>query len=98
MFVNKISSAINFGQSLLSNNFKDNANVANKNYLNNASQINDNQKLDLLVKKMNDLQLDVEKMRARQMLADRIVTTGKLNLMSKGNQSSQKSEFLNEIC
>lgn len=49
-------------------------------------QLNEGQKFDLLIKKINTLQsgngniqMDIEKMRARQQLADRIMATGNVS-------------------
>lgn len=103
MFVHKISSVVNFGRTSLANNNKDNNKTVHKSVNNSTPTMSNSQRLDLLVKKMNALQLDVEKMRARQMLSDRIVTTGKLNLISKDCNKNDKQfgrsiESLNKIC
>ena len=87
MFVHKISPTINFGSmSIL------------KSVNSSTRSMTDNQNVDSLVKKMNALQLDVEKMRARQMLSDRIVTTGKLNLINKDYPNCKSLEYLDKIC
>ena len=92
MFVAKINSFTGFG----------NANAPQQNKHTDGRRLDDSQKLDILIRRINALQtdvaniqkkqttmndtmstmqLDVEKMRARQQVADKTIATGVMNLL-----------------
>ena len=96
MFVAKINTFTGFG------NGKGNVNAPQQNKHIDGRRLDDSQKLDILIRRINALQadvaniketqtsisdtlnavqLDTEKMRARQQVADKIIATGVLNLL-----------------
>lgn len=86
MFVTKINALQNINRAVF---------TGKENKQPDLNKMSDTAKLDLLVKKMNTLQMDVEKMRARQMLADRIIATGVTSLMGRNIQNkAQTKQYL----
>jgi len=87
MFITRVNSYQNFGARNV---------AATQHNQNEGRQMTDSQKLDLLIKKMNTLQMDVEKMRARQMVADKVIATGVMNLLKQNAEFaySPKADFM----
>ncbi len=88
MFVSKINGAQSFHKAVFSGNGQGAGTAAQPD----LNKMSDSAKLDLLVKKMNTLQMDVEKMRARQMLADRMIATGVASLMGRNVQNRTQAD------
>lgn len=88
MFVSKISAGQSFYKAVFN---------GNENKQPDLNKMSDTAKLDLLVKKMNTLQMDVEKMRARQMLADRIIATGVTSLMGRNVQNRTQADEYHQM-
>ena len=86
MFVSKINGAQSFHKAVFSGNGQGAGTAAQPD----LNKMSDSAKLDLLVKKMNTLQMDVEKMRARQMLADRMIATGVASPSAHGQETTKK--------
>ena len=85
MFVSKIIGAQSFHKAVFSGQ---NAETKQPD----LNKMSDTAKLDLLVKKMNTLQMDVEKMRARQMISDRAIATGVMSLMGRNIQNRTQAD------